>query len=183
MPGTTSPSLKPQIVLRLAQPKDVQTITTIGSTVFSLTFGYSLPASDLAAYLDDAYGPSSIASDLANPQIDTIVACSDLDHVIGFAQLTRGTLEECLSHKEKQVELQRLYVAQEYHGMGVGKALIERVEEMAREQGFRTLWLGVWEENLKAQKVYERMGFEKVGEHDFKMGECVQTDWILSKDL
>lgn len=103
--------------------------------------------------------------------------------MIGFVQLTRGTLEECVAQKEKPIELQRLYVAQECHGRGVGKALIERAEEMAREQGFATLWLGVWEENFKAQKVYERMGFGKVGEHDFKMGECVQTDWILSKDL
>jgi ribosomal protein S18 acetylase RimI-like enzyme len=183
MPGTASPSLKPQIPLRPAQPKDVQAIATLGSTVFASTFGHSLPASDLDAYLKDAYSPSSIASGLANPQMDIVVACNDVDHVIGFAQLTRGTLEECVSQKEKLIELQRLYVGEEYHGRGVGKALIERVEEMAREQGFRTLWLGVWEENLKAQKVYGRMGFEKVGEHDFKMGECVQTDWILSKDL
>ena len=40
-----------------------------------------------------------------------------------------------------------------------------------------------WEENFKAQKVYERMGFRKVGQHDFKMGNCVQTDWILTKRL
>lgn len=81
------------------------------------------------------------------------------------------------------IELQRLYVTQEYHGAGVGRALIDRVEEIARGEGYKTLWLGVWEENFKAQNVYAKMGFRKVGEHDFKMGNCVQTDWILSKRL
>jgi len=57
------------------------------------------------------------------------------------------------------------------------------VERLALERGFVTMWLGVWEENFKAQKIYERMGFRKVGQHDFKMGNCVQTDWILTKRL
>jgi len=45
------------------------------------------------------------------------------------------------------------------------------------------VWLGVWEENLKAQRAYERFGFGRAGEHDFVCGECVQTDWILMKRL
>jgi ribosomal protein S18 acetylase RimI-like enzyme len=183
MPGTVSPSAKPQTILRAALPKDVEAIANLGSHVFSTTFGYSLPVADLNAYLTDAYSLSSIASDLSNPNIDIIVACDSLDHVMGFAQLTRGTIEECVAKAERPVELQRLYVAQGYHGRGVGKALVDRVEEMARGQGFKTMWLGVWEDNFKAQKVYERLGFGKVGEHDFKMGESVQTDWILSKNL
>jgi len=81
------------------------------------------------------------------------------------------------------VELQRLYVSPDFHGGGVGRLLVESVEKIAREEGFVTLWLGVWEENFKAQKVYERMGFGKVGSHDFVMGSCVQTDWILTKRL
>jgi len=142
-----------------------------------------MPASDLQAYLISAYSVQSVASDLANPNIDIIVACSSSDSVIGFTQLTRGTMEDCLKGSEMPIELQRLYVTQEYHGAGVGRALIDRVEEIARGEGYKTLWLGVWEENFKAQNVYAKMGFRKVGEHDFKMGNCVQTDWILSKRL
>ena len=182
-PGSTSPSTKAKFLLRPARPRDVEAIASLGSHVFATTFGYSLPASDLDAYLEDAYSPSSIASDLANPNIDIVVACDDLDHVMGFVQLTRGTSEECVAEADKPVELQRLYVRQECHGRGVGKALVDRVQDMGREQGFKTMWLGVWEDNFKAQKVYDRLGFVKVGTHDFTMGTCVQTDWILSKNL
>lgn len=61
--------------------------------------------------------------------------------------------------------------------------LFEDAERIAREEGYETLWLGVWEENVKAQGVYGRFGFERCGEHDFVMGSCVQTDWIMCKKL
>ncbi|KAE9368439.1 acyl-CoA N-acyltransferase [Stipitochalara longipes BDJ] len=176
---------KPQITLRPAQPKDAPQIAALGSHVFSASFGYSMPASDLQAYLESAYSIPSVASDIANPKITTIIACptSSPETVIGFSQLTRGTSEPCLEGCEKLVELQRLYVSPDFHGGGVGRLLVESVENVAREEGLVTMWLGVWEENFRAQRVYERMGFTKVGSHDFVMGSCVQTDWILTKRL
>lgn len=170
--------------LRAAKSSDIDAIANLGAKTFSSSFGHSLPASDLEAYLQSAYSSSSIAKDLLNPLIDIIVACDSSNNaVIGFAQLTQGTIEPCIADVERPIELQRLYVDECYHGGGVGRALEGEVEGMARERGFRTLWLGVWEENFKAQKAYERFGFVKVGEHDFVMGTCVQTDWILTKTL
>ena len=174
---------KRDVTLRAAEPKDVEAIASLGARVFSASFGYSLPPSDLDAYIKSAYSISTITSDLSNPNIDTTVAVDAHDHVVGFSQLTRGTTEPCLAENEKTIELQRLYVSEDYHGAGVGRKLVESVEELARQGGFVTIWLGVWEENLGAQKVYEKLGYRKVGDHDFKMGECVQTDWILTKRL
>ncbi|KPI36665.1 uncharacterized protein AB675_10040 [Cyphellophora attinorum] len=45
------------------------------------------------------------------------------------------------------------------------------------------MWLGVWEGNFVAQGVYEKAGFERVGDHEFRMGRCVQIDWIMVKQL
>lgn len=44
---------------------------------------------------------------------------------------------------EKPVELQRLYVSTEWAGKGIGKLLIERIVELAKERGKKTIWLGV----------------------------------------
>jgi ribosomal protein S18 acetylase RimI-like enzyme len=182
---TQSTKPKPQVTLRPAHLKDAPQIAALGSSVFSTSFGYSMPAADLQVYLESAYSTSSISRDLSNPSVTTVVACpaSSQESVVGFTQLTRGTSEPCLEGCEKPVELQRLYVSPDFHGGGVGRMLVEEIEKVAREEGFVTLWLGVWEENFKAQKVYERMGFKKVGSHDFVMGSCVQTDWILTKRL
>jgi predicted N-acetyltransferase YhbS len=131
------------VSLRPAQAKDIPGISALGTQVFASTFGYSMPAPDLEIYLNSAYSPSSIAADLANPDTTVIVACNDIDSVIGFVQLTEGTMDDCLKGTEKPVELQRLYVSQEYHGEGIGRKLVDWVEGLARERGFVTMWLGV----------------------------------------
>lgn len=131
------------VSLRHAQSKDIPGIAALGSQVFTSTFGYSMPAPDLEVYLNSAYSPSSIAADLDNPTITIIVAYNNTNSVIGFVQLTEGTMEDCLKGTEKPVELQRLYVSQEYHGAGIGRKLVDCVEGLARERGFVTMWLGV----------------------------------------
>jgi len=176
---------KRQTMIRPAEEKDIFEIAHLGAKTFADTFGYSMPPSDLQDYLKTAYTHSAIKNDFANPLIDIFVAYDgdDPSHVMGFVQMTQGTSEPCLRNFENIVELQRLYVAESYHGSGVGGALVRYVEKVAKEKSFATVWLGVWEENFKAQKAYERFGFKKIGEHDFKMGTCIQTDWILIKQL
>lgn len=151
--------------------------------MFANSFGYSMPAKDLKQYLIDAYSHSSITKDFQSPDIDIIVAVDEKDVVVGFAQLTRNTTEPCLEEKSNFCELQRLYVSEDQHGKGIGSSLMNEIDKMARQQGFTGMWIGVWEENEKAQRVYGRQGFKKVGSHDFKMGEEVQADWIMWKYL
>jgi ribosomal protein S18 acetylase RimI-like enzyme len=168
--------------IRPAETHYIEEIADLGSKTYSLTFGHSVPASDLQAYLESSYSVASIAQDLGNALIDIIVACDDSNgKVVGFAQLTQGTTEPCLEGLEGLVELQRLYVGKTHHGRGIGKALVNEAERISREKGFRTMWLGVWEENFKAQAFYKSFGFVHVGEHDFVSGTCVQTDWIMTK--
>jgi GNAT superfamily N-acetyltransferase len=145
MPESTTPSPKPNpIILRPATSHDAPQIAQLGSAVFSTAFGYSLPASDLSDYLSSAYSPSSISNDIANPNSTVIVACPKVNEelVVGFSQLTEGTHEPCVKG-EKPVELQRLYVSTEWAGKGIGKLLIERIVELAKERGKKTIWLGV----------------------------------------
>lgn len=158
-----------------------QAISSLGSQVYSQTFGHSLSAEDLNAYLTETYSFAQITEELSDRSKHFIVACDSQRNVVGFAQLTEGTLEDCIVTEKQPVELQRLYVHSNYHGLGIGKCLIQKIEELARQKGFQTLWLGVWEQNYSAQKVYEKMGFVKVGQHGFKMGKCVQTDHIMKK--
>ena len=42
---------------------------------------------------------------------------------------------------------------------------------------------GVWEDNTIDKKFYKKMGFEKVREHGFRMGDEIQTDYIFRKFL
>lgn len=185
-PGSMTQTTREPTQIREAKEEDASAIARLGATVFSTTFGHSLPTSDLDAYLAESYSPSAILADLANSNKDTFVICpsTNLNHVLGFATLTRKTIEPCIKYLEgTTVELQRLYIEPDSHGRGLGKSLVTHLETIARHEGFATMWLGVWEENVKAQQVYGRLGYEKVGDHDFVMGSCRQTDWIMLKNL
>lgn len=190
MTQSTATPATPGPLIRPAELKDVQEISVFGAETFTVTFGHSMPAADLEAHLQSAYSPAGLAACLSNPSTELFVAYypgsktqGTQDTVVGFIQLTQGTTEPCIETAEAPIEIQRLYVGLGYQARGIGKALVNYVEELARKRGFKTLWLGVWEEHLKGQAVYGHLGFKKVGAHDFVIGSCVQSDWIMTKSL
>lgn len=108
-----------------------------------------------------------------------------VDSILGFALLNRATTEPCIRDGgyPRPIELQRLYVGLESHGRGIGKMLMSEAERSARVMGYETVWLGVWEENVRAQGMYRKLGYQRIGEHVFDVGGDIQTDWILVKKL
>ena len=63
-------------------------------------------------------------------------------------------------------EIKRLYLLPQYRGRGLGRALMEHILDRAREAGFReaVAWSDVRLET--AHQVYDRLGFERIGERD-----------------
>ncbi|MEO5623876.1 MAG: ribosomal protein S18-alanine N-acetyltransferase [Dokdonella sp.] len=60
----------------------------------------------------------------------------------------------------------RLYsiaVAHDERGNGTGEALLETAERAARKRGSRSLRLEVRRDNVGAQRLYERHGYQRVG--------------------
>ncbi|KAJ9143239.1 hypothetical protein NKR19_g6919 [Coniochaeta hoffmannii] len=181
-------SSRPPVVLRPATVEDAAQVATLGAHVFSVTFGHTVTPQQLQDYLDESYSIKAVAKDIIDPSKDMVVAAMQegdgVTVIVGFALLTRGSSEPCVAHLgSATVELQRLYVHPDCHGQGVGQRLAMELEDMARSQGFAYMWLGVWEDNHKAQKVYERLGYKVVGDHDFVIGGDVQTDHIMLKKL
>ncbi|KAK5197186.1 hypothetical protein LTR72_000411 [Exophiala xenobiotica] len=174
---------KPTFTTRKARSGDAEHLARLGAHVFSITYGHSVEPHEMQAYLDESYSIEATAKDISDPNKDMILATDQESIIVGFALLTRGTSEPCIAHLDNLVELQRIYIHPSYQGHGVGKVLANTLETMAREQSFRYMWLGVWEENLKAQKVYERLGYKTVGDRNFVVGGIVQTGLIMLKEL
>ena len=49
------------------------------------------------------------------------------------------------------------------------------------KDGPRTLWIGVWSENLGAQRFYARHGFGRVGSYEFPVGRVRDLEYILRR--
>ena len=45
------------------------------------------------------------------------------------------------------------------------------------------MWLGVWEDNPKAIKFHQKLGFNKLGNHPYFIGKDEQTDWLMRLDI
>jgi diamine N-acetyltransferase len=74
-------------------------------------------------------------------------------------------------------------VAEAWHGRGIGKILLDKAITVAREARLVYILLGVWEKNPKAIAFYRKQGFEQFDTHNFVIGDDVQTDFLMKKQL
>jgi ribosomal-protein-alanine N-acetyltransferase len=63
-----------------------------------------------------------------------------------------------------EVHLLNLTVAPAYQGQGWGRVLLDALALWSRSQGAQWLWLEVRAGNERAQRIYERHGYRRVGE-------------------
>ena len=78
---------------------------------------------------------------------------------VGWVALTAYSARRVYSG----VAWESVYVAEEYRGRGVGRALLEALVKASEKAGFWTLLAGVMVENEASIALHERCGFERVG--------------------
>ncbi|AII52523.1 GNAT family N-acetyltransferase [Hymenobacter sp. APR13] len=159
-------------------------LASLGRQTFHDTFAAANDPADMASYLDATFSPELQLAELNDP--DTIFLLARMQQqLVGYAKLrlhsTLGQVEGKVP--EERLEIERLYVLEDWTGTGLGAALMRRAIEEAREQKCRAVVLGVWEKNDRALEFYRRFGFKAAGQHEFRLGNDVQNDLILRKGL
>lgn len=101
---------------------------------------------------------------------------------LGVLKINTGNAET-ESGLENSLEIQRIYILKESKGLGIGTVFMNLAEKKARELGVSFIWLGVWEKNFPAQKFYTNKGFRRFSEHAFVLGDDIQTDFLMKKEL
>lgn len=77
-------------------------------------------------------------------------------------------------------KLERIYLLQEYYGLGLGQGLLARAIETSKANGDLGIWLDVWKKNDRAIRFYEKEGFEIVGESSFVLTEeRTNPIWVM----
>jgi len=167
--------------LRLATPDDVNLLTELGARTFEETFAADNTPEDMAAYLGASFNVAQQTAELADPD-STFVIAEVSGVAAGYAKLKEGQPADGIDGT-KPIELVRLYVDRKWFGRGVGEALMRRCLEEAGRAGFKTIWLGVWEQNLRAQAFYRKWDFRAVGKHAFQLGGDAQTDILMERQI
>jgi len=169
------------INVRAAQPADASMLAALGAATFSETYFADNTPADMRAHLEANFHPDLQARELADPGTWVIVAEVD-GTPAGYAKLQLGAAPACVD-AAGPIEIARIYVTAGYHGRGIGAALMNACLERGRELGAQTIWLGVWENNQRAQAFYRRFGFVECGDHEFVLGSDRQRDIVMSRSL
>ncbi len=167
--------------IRHATTHDAQLLAEVGAQTFSDTFATDNTPEDMATYLAHSFGVAKQTAELSDPSVIFLITEID-DRVAGYAKLQLGPAPDCVKGVNP-IELSRLYVLPDWIGRGVAQELMDECFTVGREAACQTIWLGVWERNLRAQAFYRKVGFETVGTQPFQLGSDLQTDFIMMRPV
>jgi len=170
------------IVIKPVVPGMLDTLVQLEQQTFLETFGSTYQPDDLAFFMRESKSATALREELLKPG-SLFYLLYYGENAAGFLKLNLGKQPDDAAHTQfpSPIELEKIYVLKAYQGHKLGKALMQHAYTIAREQQAATIWLGVWEFNTKAFRFYEAEGFEKFGEHTFKIGQQTDTDWLLKK--
>lgn len=159
----------------------------------AITFPLACPpestAADHRAFIDTHLSEASFLDYLTDA--NRVVFVAELDGalvgytLLVFGEPTDADVSVALGDDRERplAELSKCYTLPASHGSGVAARLLERTIDEARERGVRHVWLGVNQQNLRAQRFYEKRGFRAVGEKRFRLGGRLERDYVLARDI
>jgi ribosomal protein S18 acetylase RimI-like enzyme len=164
-----------EMLIRPGITKDIPALTELAVTTYVAAFGHSFTPEDLAAHLVHNLAPTNIARFIAE---DVVLVAEAGGRLVGYVQFgTAGP--EYAPDSDRDQELRRLYVLDEFQNQGAGTLLMQAALAHPQMLAAPAIYLDVWEHNQGAQRFYERHGFEAIGTRQFE----VESDAETSLDL
>lgn len=167
--------------IRKLNINDLETLRDLSIQTFKETFEEVNTEEDMQKYLDENLSIEKLKTELENPNSEFYFGENN-DEILGYLKLNfKDAQTEKLA--ENHFEIERIYVLKTFLGQKIGQILFDNALEIGRKKNLEYVWLGVWEENHRAIKFYEKNGFEIFGKHDFVLGKDVQTDLLMKLKL
>ncbi|MGM9483545.1 GNAT family N-acetyltransferase [Roseateles sp. NT4] len=166
----------PQI--RFATPEDAAGLAAFGAQAFTDTYRDISEAQEIADYVAEHFQPEVMVAVIQDRDCAVLLAWLD-DQLAGYAIVKNEAPPACVTGPAP-LKLWRIYLGEGFIGRGLGAALMQAVHAEARRRGARTLWLGVYDRNVRAVAFYERFGFAKVGGQEFLFGGQIYIDPVYA---
>ncbi len=160
---------------------EIEQLREISRLTFFETFAAVNTEENMRKYLDEGFSTEKLTPELNDPNTEFYFATLD-NKVVGYLKLNFG-LSQTELQDDKAVEIERIYVAKEFHGKKIGQLLYQKATQIAEQKNVDYVWLGVWEENERAIRFYQKNGFVRFDKHIFKLGDEKQTDIMMKMQL
>jgi diamine N-acetyltransferase len=167
--------------IRRATEQDAALIAEISRETFYDSFAAQNTAEDMALFMEQQFATELLIKEVADKANIFFLTFSG-DTPAGYSKLKPGTHPD-LTDSVTALEICRFYARKPFIGKGVGKAMMQYAIQYAEENRYHAVWLGVWEHNKRAIDFYQSFGFRKFSEHDFVLGNDVQRDWLMRKEV
>lgn len=171
-------------MIRRCNSNDVLKLQEIGVKTFDDTFGNTCTKEDMRGVLEKFFNKDQVTQEL-NDEDDNFFFFEEDEVVKGYLRI--NAKHDCPLNdfqNLKCIELVRLYVLKEYHGLGIANKLMEFAIDFALKNKCQIIYLSVWEYNFRARGFYEKHGFLNSGvKNDFPLGSTPQTDYWFYREL
>ena len=165
-------------MIRIATAADAAALAELAAATFPLACPESAAPADIQNFIDTHLSEARFADYLADETKAVLVADDFSGYtLLVFEEPTEEDVKPAIS-VFPTAELSKCYVRAETHGSGLAGELMQASLDLARSRGCASVWLGVNEENAKANRFYEKQGFAKVGTKRFKLGERWEHDFV-----
>lgn len=169
-----------------ADTVDAEELAALAARTFPLACPPSVNAENIAAFIDANLSVARFADYVADPARVILTAHRD-DRIVGYTMLVHGVTDDADIQRAVKtrpaVELSKMYVVPEEHGSGVSTALMEQALAAAADTGMGCVWLGVNQNNQRAQRFYAKHGFRVTGHRTFRLGVHSEHDFVMVRAL
>ncbi|MBP1163254.1 MULTISPECIES: GNAT family N-acetyltransferase [unclassified Chryseobacterium] len=170
-----------EIIITKITKNEIVQLQEIGRKTFSETFSENNTEESMAEYLEKSFSTEKLTTEMNDKNSEFYFAKLD-NEVIGYLKLNTGSSQTEIKSKNA-LEIERIYVSKDFHGKNVGQILYNKAIETAKEKEVDYVWLGVWENNLRAIGFYKKNGFVEFDKHIFRLGNEEQTDIMMKLNL
>lgn len=168
----------PATLLRPATADDAAALAAFATQAFTDTYRGVDDPQEIADYVAEHFQPEVMAAVIADPACSTLLVWQG-PQLAGYAIVREEAAPPCVTGPSP-LQLWRLYLGQGFIGQGLGARLMQATHAEAAQRGGRTLWLGVYDRNVRAVAFYERSGFTRVGGREFLFGGRIYIDPIYA---
>ncbi len=167
------------ISIRTATIQDAALIAGISRETFYDTYAEYNTKADMDKFLSEQFTTEQLIAQVGQP-FNVFLLAYIGDELAGYIFLKDNTHEDLAGNA---LEINRFYARRLFIGKGIGKALMQAAIAHAIKEKKETIWLIVWQQNLRAIQFYTSFGFEIADKRKFILGNDVQDDWEMRKTL
>ncbi|MGK8523168.1 GNAT family N-acetyltransferase [Nocardia asteroides] len=173
---------KPLVVVDRAGLWDAEALSDVAAATFPLACPPAATPDDIDVFVSEVLSGERFGEYLSDPARIVLKAVAD-EEIVGYAMLVAGDPADPAVRESvglhPAVEISKMYVLPGHHGTGVSTALMRAALDWARAEGYPGVWLGVNQENIRAQRFYAKHGFAEVGTKTFTVGSQLHHDYVL----